>query len=295
MQEQHRQSEQSYWPKLIIWDGDGTLWNTREHAYQVYKDVMPQHGYSAPSHKQVDSIMHSRSARDANKKMLMLLNGNKEPEESVLSQITKALKQQMSEITRNKPAPMYLEAVKVLQYASDKEIKNYVVSDSPTSAINSNLDPVKDMITKVIGNDEDGQASKSKNPAGVFDLVKKHHKDTTGEDLHPDSILVVGDSRGDMMFAHSIQARFCYASYGFSNLSQNDLPEKSFYLENIGGLISILQAKNPGLDSTDEKASDAPSTAGQPGFFNSPSDRPQTGDESPGAATTLNFNPSNMG
>lgn len=202
--------------KHVIWDFDGTLFDTYPVMAKIFKDLLEKEGIEEP----LDEIMQHMQVS------LSAAVTYYEKKYAVSSEFIKEFKilQKTKGIESAKP---FKDIEEICKYIHSTDRKNYLYTHRGSSALkllkNYDLDKYfSDFITF------DKGFERKPNPDALNYLIKKHA-------MHPDEALMIGDREIDLLAAKNAGISACYFN---QNKGKNE--HADYVVDNFKQLYSII-------------------------------------------------------
>ncbi|MCI1304626.1 MAG: HAD family hydrolase [Lachnospiraceae bacterium] len=201
-------------PDGIIFDIDGTMWDSRAVIAEAWNRILAGHG--EPAHLTPEILKHEfgKTLEDIGRDLMPDLS------DEARAPITEQMWRAEPEAVRTKKPYVYEGLGETLKALSERT-KLFIVSNAMPGYIESFLDVTgfDRFFTDHLCNGDTGR------PKGdnIAQMVKKHGL------CNP---VYVGDTQGDCDAAAKAVVRFAYASYGFGTVTHCD-----YHLEKVSDLL----------------------------------------------------------
>lgn len=220
--------------KVLLLDFDGTLFFTKEAIKHCKEQTILHFGYKKIDPEAIDAVINQGLTLEESFKILTeKLEHHSHP--TIADMVTHYRELYNSEvgIQKTKIYPNIEETLRKLQHHS---IKMIVVSNKGQIAIENTLKffGIMQYISQVVGSKP---GIKSKPDPMIFNEVIK----SSLLEYHMDDILVVGDTVPDLLFAKNINAKSCWARYGYGSSEQCMIHKPDFVIDKFSDLIAILK------------------------------------------------------
>ena len=188
--------------KLIIFDFDGTLVDTREVIKESFQKTFQKFGTDPPNEKKITATI-GLSLPESLKILKAPIYSNSELGKWI--EVYRDLYQKKIDQTK-----LFPHVKAVLTYLEDNGVKLVVISNKGKNAITSTLKllDIENYIDLVIGENK----IKKPDPNLFHSII--HPK---FENLSTDQFLMVGDTITDLTFAKNAQLDSCWVSYGYGD------------------------------------------------------------------------------
>ena len=200
--------------KYIIWDFDGTLFNTYPHIASIITEIMKNHYNIDLNMNQVQEWCET-SLKFCFNKIISDYNVNKLEFQDLFSK-----KYRVNIESQQPPFP---GAKEILAYIQKNGGKNFIVTHRGSVTLFKLLRycNMEDLFEKVITN-EDGFQNKP-DPASFLYLISEFQ-------IPKDKVIAIGDRKIDIQTAHAISIKSCYfnpngKSYGLADFNIRNLIE----------------------------------------------------------------------
>lgn len=220
--------------KVLLLDFDGTLFFTKEAIKHCQEQTMLHFGYNKIDYEAIDSVINQGLTLEESFKILTeKLEHHSHPTMADMVSHYRMLYNSEIGIQKTKIYPNIEETLRKLH---DHSIKMIVVSNKGQIAIENTLKffGILEFISQVVGSKP---GIKSKPDPMIFNEVIK----STLLDCSMEDILVVGDTVPDLLFAKNINAKSCWARYGYGSSEQCMVHKPDFVIDKFSDLIAVLR------------------------------------------------------
>ena len=221
--------------KLVIFDYDGTLFDTRAAIIHCLGRTFEQSDRGVPAHDVVaDAVGKGTTLSDT----LLLLDPGLRRDGATLDELVVAYRR----LYRDEAATLlrtFPGVAETLQYLRSIGVTCIVVSNKGIDTIRRSFDEsgLSPFIDFVVG-DQPGTPKKP-DPSVVTDLIVPRYG------LHRDEMLVVGDTEVDIRFAKGTGIASCWASYGYGGPADCRALGPDYEISNISHLQEIVARGDP--------------------------------------------------
>jgi phosphoglycolate phosphatase len=221
--------------RLVIFDYDGTLFDTRLAIVHCMSGALKQHGRTSLSHSRIeDAVGTGATLPDT----LMHLDPSLRHDRTALDKLVVTYRA----LYRDEGTAMlrpYPGAASTLRELEMGGITCALVSNKGIDAIQRSLDEtgLSPLIDFVIG--EQPGMPKKPDPAVITDLIVPRYG------LDRDEMLIVGDTELDILFAKRTGITSCWASYGYGTAAACRVLNPDHEIAGIDHLQKIVFESDP--------------------------------------------------
>lgn len=216
--------------KLVIFDFDGTLFNTHDAIIHCVIRTFLKFNKVPPSKDVIYETITKGISLEDTFKQLTTENEVKDIQDWI--DCYRAIYKQEGH-DKTKP---FENAYAALEYINNRNIPIVVISNKGVDAITTSLSKysLNHFITITIGDTKD--IKKKPDPMIFNEIIKPKFPD-----IKPDDVIVIGDTAADLLFAKNIGAHACWAMYGYGIHEQCKQLRSDFVITGLVELQTILR------------------------------------------------------
>lgn len=216
--------------RLVIFDYDGTLFDTRLAIVHCMRGALKQHGRTSPSRSRIEEAVGTGATLPDT---LLQLDPSLRHDCTALDELVVTYRA----LYRAEGAALpraYPGAASTLRELQMGGITCALVSNKGIGAIRRSLDEtgLSPLIDFVVG--EQPGTPKKPDPAIITDLIVPRRA------LRRDEMLIVGDTELDILFAKRTGIASCWASYGYGTAASCRPLEPDYEISNISQLREVI-------------------------------------------------------
>lgn len=226
-------------PRLIIFDLDGTLFDTHESIAHCISLTFSALSRPIPAIDAIRSTIASGAGLEDSFRMLSAFDGNSNTADAPNSKIWIDTYRSIYATEGLPLITPFPHAKSILEWLKKEGIVSVVISNKGVKTVEALLekDQMADLVDLVLGDMPD--IPRKPDPDSYVRFVAPKY-----EGLEPKDVMMVGDTTADIQFAKNIGAMSCWARYGYGVKEHCELLAPDVIIDDLQRLEGLFALRN---------------------------------------------------